>query len=179
MRTLETDRLLIRPMNSADFDDFYNYIIDNTLSRMYGLPLDKGEDICYQIFCSFLTGNKTYALEHKADKKVIGHLIAVAPEFPDHTNSDLADKKGITLAFAVSPKYQRQGFMREALLCVFDDLFIRKNYDYIHCGYYDYNAPSMKLQEQLGFRFYSSHTVRNGELKIIDNLLYKEHYTKS
>ncbi len=176
MRTLETERLIIRALNDADYDDFYAYISDNTLSYMYGFSLDKDEDRCYKIFSSFLSGDKTYALECKANNKVIGHIIVAAPEFPNHNDDNLVNKKGVTLAFAISPKYQRQGYMKEALRCIIDDLFCVQKYDYIHCGYFDYNIPSMKLQEQFGFKLYGYHTIKNGVIHIMDNLLFREDY---
>lgn len=169
---METERLTLRPLQKSDFEDFFAYAMDSELCRMYGLPVDKEKDVVYQIFSSFLFGGKTLALVFKSTQKMVGHIIIVPPEFPEQEL--LKDKAGVTLAFAISPAYQRQGLMFEALSEVTYHLFCRQNVDYIHCGYYDYNIPSKRLQEKLGFQYFGSHTVRNGELTIIDNLMFKK-----
>lgn len=64
--------------------------------------------------------------------------------------------------------------MIEALHAIIEELFIVQKYDYIHCGYFEFNTPSKILQEKLGFTYYGFHTTKNGEVKIIDNLLFKE-----
>lgn len=175
-RTLETKRLLIRPLKESDFEDFYEYAVDDELSRMYGFPLNKEKELTLKIFISFLFGQRTYALICKENQKMIGHLMIVPPELLEPELEKLRGKKGATLAFAINPAYQREGLMFEALNEVIEDLFCRQSLDYIHCGYYEFNIPSKNLQEKLGFQYFTSHNMRHKdeEIKIIDNILWKK-----
>lgn len=175
MKIIETERLIMRPLIDADFEDFYEYAMDDELSRMYGLPLKKDRERVFKIFSAFLNGGKTYALVYKENQKMTGHLMIVPLELPEEEIEKLGDKKGVTLAFAIAPKYQRKGLIFEALTEVIEELFYKQNVDFIHCGYYEFNEPSKKLQEKLGFQYYSTHTAkrRDDEVKIIDNLLWR------
>ena len=158
---IETARLTIRPLECEDFDSFHDYVMDKELSRMYGLPIEKNKEITYKIFKSFLNNGKISALVYKDNSKVIGHVMVVMPELPNEELEKLGEKKGVTIAFAVAKEYQRQGLMQEALRSVTEELFTVQKLDYIHCGYYDFNLPSRKLQEKLGFQYFSGHNLKN------------------
>lgn len=176
MKRLETERLALRPLAEDDFEDFYEYLSDPELCRMYyGLAGSVDRSTAEQIFTSFRNGEKTFALVHKQDKKMIGHLIVTALELPEQESEKLSTQKGITVAFAVSAKYQRQGLITEALHEVIRDLFAVRGYDYVHCAYFDFNHASAELQKKLGFQPFCSQTVkiRDGEIKIIHNILYR------
>ncbi len=164
MRTLETPRLHLRTMRVDDDCGFAAYLQDGALCRMYGLPAEQDASVLRQIFASFCTGDKTYALIHRETETMVGHLMVVPPELPSPLPGT-----GVTLAFAVSPAHQRQGLMREALTAVIWDQFSH-GVDYIHCGCFDFNEPSARLQEQLGFQKHDRHRLRDGRT-IIDRLL--------
>ena len=171
---METERLRIRALETPDFEEFFKYISDQNLCRMYyGLAGDVGRATAEQIFNSFYNNGGTYALEYKPSGKMIGHLIVTALELPEETARELGRKKGITVAFAVSPDYQGRGVMTEALHAVIKELF--NEYDYIHCAYFDFNHVSEHLQNKFGFQKVASKTVkiRGGEITIIHNVLYR------
>lgn len=175
MKNLETNRLILRPLTESDFEDFYEYVIDDELSKMYGFPFDKDNIIVSKIFVSFLVGQRTYAISYKENQKMIGHLMIVPPELPQEKLEKLSGKRGVTVAFAINPAYQRRGFMLEALKEVIENLFGEQQLDFIHCGYYEFNNPSKNLQNKLGFQYFSSHILtRKEEIKIIDNILFRK-----
>lgn len=176
MKRLETERLALRPLAEDDIEDFYEYLSDPELCRMYyGLAGSVDRSTAEQIFTSFCNGEKTYALVYKQEQKMIGHVIVTALELPEQEVEKLSALKGVTVAFAVSAKYQRQGFVTEALHEVIRELFTVRGYDYIHCAYFDFNHASAKLQEKLGFQGIAFQTlkIRDGEIKIVHNILYK------
>ncbi len=174
---IDTDRLMIRPLEENDFTDFASYASDDELSYMFGWPQSKDIDHIRRIFERLLRGNQTYALYHKDDYKVIGHLTIVAPELPSDKLAILGELKGVTMAFAVAPTYQRQGIMTEVLTTMICTLFSEVQLDYIHCGHFEWNQSSQKLQEKLGFCPMGYHVFqrKQTEIKIIDNILYKQH----
>lgn len=173
---METNRLTLRPLIESDFEDFYEYVIDDELSKMYGFPLNKDKIMASKVFVSFLVGQRTYAIIYKENQKMIGHLMIVPPELPAEELEKFSGTKGVTVSFAMNPAYQRRGLMLEALKEVIANLFEEKQFDFIHCGYYEFNTPSKNLQKKLGFRYLSSHTFvrKEEEIKIIDNILFRK-----
>lgn len=173
MVQLETCRLRLRPLDESDFEDFYEYLTDPELCRMYyGMAGNVDRSTGKMIFLSFCRNGKTYALEHKQDHKMVGHLVATTLELPEETVRSFGEKKGVTVAFAVSPLYQRQGLVQEALAEVFGFLF--QTYDYIHCAYFDFNCASASLQKKFGFKKVASDVVKtqSGDITIIHNVLF-------
>lgn len=170
---IETPRLLLRPLVEADFAAFSTYVMDAELSRMYGLPVGMDHDTAAKIFHSFLQGSMTSALVLRKTGCMIGHLMAVPPELPAEALTQLDGKQGVTLAYAIAPGHQRQGLAFEALSAAIDHLF-QQGMDYVHCGYYDFNFPSRRLQEKLGFQPFGTHSFqrRNGTITIVDNILF-------
>ena len=171
---IETPRLLLRPLEEADLTAFSTYVLDAELSRMYGLPTNMDHDTAAKIFHAFLQGGMTSALVLRETGCMIGHLMAVPPELPAEAMTRLDGKQGVTLAYAVAPGHQRQGLAFEALSAAIGYLF-QQGMDYIHCGYYDFNLPSRRLQEKLGFQPFGTHSFqrRKDSITIIDNILWR------
>ena len=76
------------------------------------------------------------------------------------SRGELAGKRGASLAVSLSRRYQRQGLMKEALRAVIHELFQAEGLDYLHRGHFDFNLPSAKLQEKLGFTRLAARTFR-------------------
>ena len=76
------------------------------------------------------------------------------------SRGELAGKRGASLSFSLSRRYQRQGLMKEALRAVIHELFQAEGLDYLHRGHFDFNLPSAKLQEKLGFTRLAARTFR-------------------
>lgn len=171
---IETPRLLLRPLEEADLAAFSTYVMDAELSRMYGLPTNMDHNTAAKIFHAFLQGGMTSALVLRETDCMIGHLMAVPPELPAEAMTRLDGKQGVTLAYAVAPGHQRQGLAFEALSAAIGHLF-QQGMDYIHCGYYDFNLPSRRLQEKLGFQPFGTHSFqrRKDSITIIDNILWR------
>ena len=166
---METNRLLIRPMQESDQNAFRNGIADQTLRIAYGFPKDINEATSLRIFQHFCEIPGAYSIIEKAAGNMIGFLLEVEPELPDSIAKTLPSK-GRTLAFAVFPPYQRQGYMEETLNAFISDLFRNHAAAYIHCGHFTDNEPSRRLLQKMGFQAYAKHMVK--EKIIIDQIKY-------
>ena len=166
---METNRLLIRPMRESDQNAFRNGIADRTLRIAYGFPKDMDETISLKIFQHFCKMPGANAIIEKTAGNMIGFLLEVEPELPDSVSKTLSGK-GRTLAFAVFPPYQRQGYMEETLNAFISHLFRNHAVTYIHCGHFTDNEPSRHLLQKTGFQVYAKHTVK--EKIIIDQIKY-------
>ena len=166
----ETARLVIRPMHETDEGAFIRGISDPDLRAMYGFPAEMDEDAVSRVFRQFCGLRDAYVLEDRNTGDMIGFLLDVAPELPEEFLAGLPGT-GRTLAYAVFPEYQRNGYMREALQEHIRRLTETTDTAYIHCGHFPENKPSEKLLRGLGFREYARHTA--GKKEIVDEILFR------
>ena len=168
---MESSRLLIRPMDKKQDElSFISGISDGLLRTAYGFPADMDSDASSRVFEQFCELEHALSLVEKGSGKMLGFLLAVSPELPEEIRERLPEK-GQTLAYAVFPPYQRQGYMTEALQAVLSDLFASSGAAFVHCGHFEDNEPSRKLLQKLGFHEYSTHMAGNG--LIIDEILFR------
>ena len=167
---METERLMIRPLEDGDELSFVGGIRDKSLRAAYGFPPDMDDGVSAKIFRRFRGLERAFALTRRSSGEMIGFLLDVDPELPENCRAGLPGN-GRTLAFAVFPSMQRQGYMLEALRYYTGRLFRDTGTAYIHCGHFPENEPSEKLLRGLGFREYARHTAGNKE--IVDEILFR------
>lgn len=165
---METPRLLIRPLSSAEREAFLQGISERELCRMYGFPENLGRDAAGQIFDHFAALGSAYALLCRGSGELAGFVTDVPPELPEDIRSALPPR-GRTFAYATFAPFRRRGLMREALQALIGEAF-RRGAGFIHCGHFDFNEPSALLLKQLGFSEYGRHGA--GGKTIIDELLF-------
>ena len=167
---METGKVTLRRLADEDEKAFVSGIRDKSLRTAYGFPADMEDDVSSQIFHRFCGMSGAFALISRPGGEMIGFLLDVDPELPESIRAGLP-KKGRTLAFAVFPPRQRQGYMEEALRRYIGQVFHTTEAAYIHCGHFTDNAPSRNLLRKLGFHEYSQH--RSGNRIIVDEILFR------
>lgn len=70
---LETDRLIIRPWNKADLEDFYEYAKVDGVGQMAGWNPHTSIEESEKILSMFIEGKNEFALELKENHKVISY----------------------------------------------------------------------------------------------------------
>ena len=161
---MQSDRLIIRPMEQEDRASFISGISDRSLRTAYGFPADLDRAAAHEIFDRFCGMGGAYSLVLAATGTMAGFMLDVPPELPAETASGLPGS-GRTLAYAVFPRFRRQGYMEEALRMFIPSV----KADYIHCGHFPDNEPSRKLLRKLGFRELGRHQAGTGT--IVDEIL--------
>ena len=164
---LHTKRLVIRPFSPPDEEAFIIGIGDRELRRMYGFPAEPSEDTARRIFAHFSELSTAMSLIRNEDKALVGFLLDVAAELPEHMLRTLPEG-GRTLAFATFVPYQRQGYMGEAIRAMMERHSELKDVPYLHGGHFPFNEPSQRLLASLGFTLYGQHTV--GTKIVIDEI---------
>ena len=164
---LQTKRLTLRPFSPSDEDAFIIGIGDRELRRMYGFPAELSKDTARRIFRQFSTLTTTFSLIRKADGILIGFLLDVPAELPEHILYTLPEG-GRTLAFATFATFQRQGYMREAIQTVIEQHANARDASYLHGGHCPFNETSQRLLSGLGFTSYGQHTI--GNVTILDEI---------
>ena len=178
---IETERLLLRPFEEADFADFYAYVSDRELCRSIGWNIIVDEASARKVFAGIVQ-RQEFALVLKSTGRVIGNFTANAPHPGIRQDERLTGMKGVSLSFAVSAQHQRKGYISEALRSGIDVLFRYAHVDYINCGYFDFNTASAAVQKKFGFRYFSTHefTPKGGTpVTVIENILTREEYFAS
>lgn len=173
---LETQRLVLRKWEEADFAAFYSWAADSEMCRMLGRPEITDEQSARRIF-DWLKDREPrgYAILLKETGLCIGNLTVTRPSPFVVMRSEAREKSGCALSFAISREYRRRGLMEEAVRAVIAQLF-KEGCEYINCGHFDFNLPSAALQRKLGFSHLATETVREGETELvcIENILWKD-----
>lgn len=169
MKSLYTERLLLRPWKKTDSKDLYEYAKSDLVGPNAGWPIHESEEKSKEIIEMFIKNDDTYAIELISEKKVIGS-IGLHDRKPDKTLSSLNQKE---IGYVLNPKFWGQGFIPEAVKCLLDYGFNNLNLDLIWCGHYDFNNRSKRVIEKCGFNFSFKRTEK---LVLLDNKEVTELY---
>ncbi|MBR3250849.1 MAG: GNAT family N-acetyltransferase [Erysipelotrichaceae bacterium] len=174
---LKTQRLVLRPWQNEDLDDFYEYASVDGVGQMAGWLPHENKEVSKLILNSFMEGKKTFALEYKG--KVIGSL--GIEKYDEERFPELEGLRCREIGYVLSKDYWGQGLMAEAVNTVIDYLFNRAGLDVILCGHFLSNRQSKRVQEKCGFRHYAYGTYKTRFDTIEEdeiNILRKEEWLK-
>lgn len=147
---IETDRLILRAWRESDLRDLFEYASVEGVGEKAGWNHHQSLDESRRILDSFIKNRKTFALELKGPRKVIGSL-GLEPRDED---AGLDEKLlGREIGYVLSKDYWGRGLMPEAVKAVVDYCFDVLNFDYLTCGHFDHNDRSRRVVEKSGFHF--------------------------
>lgn len=146
--TLETERLILREMTAQDADDLFLLRADPLLHLYTDTKPDASNAETHAYIEKMRLGiaeNRwiIWAMEHKADRRVIGTL--------GIWNID-EKQECAELSYALAPAYQGKGYMREALAAAISFAFSQMRLSALEAYTEEQNIPSRKLLEKLDFR---------------------------
>ncbi len=148
-RTLETQRLILRPFRITDADDVYEYLRVPQSTCFTCMKLDSLEDAEEEMKRRAAESEYYFAIVLKETGKVIGEIFS-GPERDVNDISGVADT--YSPCWMLNPAYQGKGYMYEAAKAYFDYLFREKHARRIYTYVEDTNIPSRRLCEKLGMR---------------------------
>ncbi len=146
---IETPRLILRPWEQSDLEDFYEYASVPGVGELAGWAHHESMENSRQILDMFIQEKKVLALVLKESGKVIGSL-GIEPLNPDPVGEN---KQGREIGYVLSRDYWGRGLMPEAVGAVICYCFDVLHYDYLTCGHFDHNDRSRRVIEKCGFRF--------------------------
>ena len=147
---LESPRLILREFNLNDLDDFFDYASVPGVGEMAGWPHHESKDKSLEILKKFIEEKKTFAIVYKENNKVIGSL-GVERYNLEEKLGEFFNYQGREIGYVLAKDYWGKGLMPEAVKLVIDYLFNELHYDFLLCGYYDFNSQSRRVQEKCGF----------------------------
>ncbi|MFU8793294.1 MAG: GNAT family N-acetyltransferase [Acholeplasmataceae bacterium] len=147
MKTLETNRLILRSLKLSDLDDFYNYAKKPTIGPMAGWTPHKDLDESRHILKLMIHEKEVWGITLKPTDRLVG-TIGLHKRSLEHA---LLNKKEI--GFVLDDTLWGQGLMVEAVSAVlayaFNDLKLSK----VTCGHRTDNPQSKRVIEKSGFTY--------------------------
>lgn len=157
-KVIETERLILRAFKQTDLESFYEYASVEGVGEMAGWKHHESIDESQKIMNSFIDNDKVFAICLKENNKVIG-TVGIEKYGLEDALTEFKDHCGRELGYVLSKDYWGKGLMPEAIKAVIDYLFNELDYDFLLCGYYNFNERSKRVQAKCGFRPYRSLTM--------------------
>lgn len=157
-KVIDTERLILRPFEQADLDDFYEYASVEGVGEMAGWKHHESKEESQKILNAFIEQDKVFAIVEKASGKVIGSL-GIEEYGLEEALTEFARYYGREIGYVLGKNYWGKGYMPEAVNAVIDYLFGEVGLDFLTCGYYNFNARSKRVQEKCGFMPYRALTM--------------------
>lgn len=166
---LESDRLLLRPVNSNDKDEIFNYRSDREANKYQGwIPKTPGDvDSFITTIAKQINEPGTwfqFSIIEKKTNLLIGDL---GVHFWDKEN------KQVEIGCTLNRRFQKNGYATESVRLIIDYLFTELKKHRIIASVDPQNLNSIRLVERIGFRK-EAHFVEslfvNGEW--VDDLIY-------
>ncbi len=167
MKTLKTDRLILRGFRKSDLNDFYEYAKNPRVGPPAGWEPHASLQMTKSILKVFMEQDEVWAIVLRENKKVIGSVGL-------HKDEKRPDIHGKMLSYALSEDYWGRGLMTEAVKEVIAFAFCHDKLDILSVYHYPHNERSCRVIEKCGF-------VREGVLRscsriyngvVMDNVCY-------
>ncbi|MBN1775607.1 MAG: GNAT family N-acetyltransferase [Clostridiales bacterium] len=170
---LRTERLILRPWESADVGDLFEYASVDGVGQMAGWAPHESIAKSREIVDMFINGKHVFALEYR--RKAVGSL--GIEKYNEKELPEFDGKRGAELGFVLSKDLWGKGLVAEAVREVVRYLFEELDLDFITCGHFEWNRQSGRVQEKCGFRFlirYEYETLMGTREITVLNVLTRE-----
>lgn len=147
---IETERLILRPWRETDLEDFHEYARVDGVGQMAGWLPHKSMEETKMILDLFIAEKKTFVLELKENRKVIG---SVGLEVRDVDLEIDEELMGREIGYVLNKDYWGRGLMPEAVKAIMDYCFKELDFDWLTCGHFTWNDRSRRVVEKCGFRY--------------------------
>jgi len=146
MKTLETDRLLLRAWSIDDVDDFFEYAKNPNVGPNAGWEPHPNKEFTLKIILAFIENGNVWAIVYKENGKVIGSLGL-------HTDKKREDVNAKMIGYVLSQEYWGRGLMTEAVNAAIRYAFEEIKLDLLSVCHYPFNVRSQKVIEKCGFQY--------------------------
>lgn len=147
MKTIETNRLILRPITVADAEDIFAYSKNENVGINAGWkPHANIEETREIMEIVFLNKENVFGIESKETGKLIGSIGLIAD--PKRQNS-----KVFMMGYAIGEEYWNKGYTTEAAQALIHYGFEVLNLDMVSAYCYPSNKRSKRVLEKCGFQY--------------------------
>lgn len=143
MKTLYTKRLILRPFEIEDLEDFYDYAKNPNVGPLAGWQAHTDKVQTAKILIRFIESDEVLAIVERESGKVIGSIGL-------HNRSNTGDRVK-SLGYVLSEDSWGKGYMTEAAREVVRYGFMEMGLEMISVAHFDFNARSKRVIDKLGF----------------------------
>ncbi|XMB71950.1 GNAT family N-acetyltransferase [Mycoplasmatota bacterium WC30] len=174
MKTLITERLILRPFVLEDVDDFYDYCKLDTVGPNAGWAVHTDKEISLKIIKGFIEKGDVLAIFHKEDKKVIGSVGL-------HKKMDIEGNIMYEIGYVLSTPYEGKGYMTETVKRVLKYGFLELDIAEIFVCHFIQNIKSKRVIQKCNFIYQKDIEYQTANYGLKQSRFYslkKEEYIK-
>ncbi|HAX03312.1 MAG: hypothetical protein A2Y45_00875 [Tenericutes bacterium GWC2_34_14] len=175
MKTLVTDRLILRGLKVDDLDDFFSYCRKPKIGPMAGWAPHKTIEDSYDILRIMIRENEVWGITLKESDHLIGTIGLHVRNF----DNALLNQKEI--GYVLDDNYWGKGLMLEAVDAILKYAFHNLELTRVICGHATNNIQSKRVIEKSGFiythnefRDHYDHTKIEIMMYMVEKTDYKE-----
>ncbi len=151
VKTIETERLILRPFVLSDAADVYEYLKEPAVNCFANMKLNSLKEAENEMKKRVGDTEYYFAIVLKENGRVIGEIFAYPESDEPHEDKD-SPRDTFSPCWMLNLNYAGKGYAYEAARAFFDYLFNEKGARRIYAYTEDSNIPSQKLCEKLGMR---------------------------
>lgn len=165
MKTLETERLLLRKFKDEDLDDLFEYAKLETVGPNAGWTPHPNKEHTQKILNNFVSGDDVWAMVIKVENKVIG---SIGLHHSTLNNYGLVYELG----YVMSTPYEGFGYMTEGVEAIIDHAFNNLKLDKIYVGHFLENKRSEKVISKFNFKYLSEEEYASRDYGLKKSKIY-------
>lgn len=147
---IETARLILRPFEETDLEDFHEYTSAAGVGEAAGWKHHESKEESEAVLKELIAGRRTFAIEEKESGKVIGSVgFENSPEL--YKNYNLGENIN-DIGYIISRDYWGKDYAVEALIGAISYAFFMLHLDAVTCACFKDNEASKKIIEKSGFK---------------------------
>ncbi len=167
MKTMETERLILRGWRLDDLNDLYEYAKNTQVGPLAGWKPHSSKAESLSVLKYYMENDDRWAIVLKEKGKVIGSVNLKPDENRGKYDARL-------ISFALSVDYWGNGYMTEAVKRIIKYAFEEINIDLLSVFHYPQNFRSKRVIEKCGFQYEG--TIQKGNQRydgqIFDTVCY-------
>ena len=150
MKTIETERLILRGWKLEDLNDFYEYAKNPNVYLNTGWETHSSKQVSLNELNSFIENDEMRAIVLKESGKVIGQLKI----YPDENRGQFNERNSAKfINYALSEDYWGNGYMTEAVKRAVKYAFDEMNIELLTAFHRPDNIGSKRVLEKCGFQY--------------------------
>lgn len=151
MKTITTDRLILRRFEASDAEALFSYLRAPTASCFFSLKLDNLKAAQEEVL-KRADSDESVAVCLKDTGQLVGDLFTHAdPKLPWDTEPAIGSDT-VSVGWNFNPSFGGKGYAFEAARALCADLFTNQSARRLYAYVEDHNGPSRRLCEKLGMR---------------------------